>query len=337
MKKRITIEDVARASHVSVATVSLVMRGRTGINIETRKRVEQVARALGYQRRRSRNEHQVQRISVLLRQQHGYGAELSPVDAHMLQGIEDVCRRRGIRNDVRQLVLSDASESQKPILFPQQYEYSGVIGVGVAVDDALHNYFRDANMPCVLVDIDAPTQLFDAVHVDYTQAVNDLMGYLVSIGHRAVALIDMIDTSSQWQETMGSAMRRVGMLEPHVSRSYATPSAVRTLIHELFQTHPHVSTIICRNDLIASHVIQQLPHMGRYVPQNISVVGLSDVTATPDISALTTIQVDAVSLGALAVQTLLHRVEWPNTPRLVTSIQASLVIRQSTQPHLVSL
>lgn len=335
MKKRITIEDVARASHVSVATVSLVMRGRTGINIETRKRVEQVARALGYQRRQSRNEQHVQRISVLMRQQHAHSAELSPIDTYVLQGIEDVCRRRGIRNDVRHVVMSDSTVPQQSILFPQQYEYGGVIGVGIAVDDALHNHFRDANMPCVLVDVDTPTQLFDAVHVDYTQAVSDLMSYLVAIGHRSVALIDTLDTSLQWQDTMSMAMRRFGMLDPHIRRSHATSNAIHAMIHELFQSHPHVSTIICRNDMIAAHVIEQLPLMGRYVPQNISVVGFHDVASIPDIAALTTIRVDATVLGVLAVQTLLHRIEWPNTPRLVTTVQASLVIRQSTQPYVL--
>lgn len=334
MKKRITIEDVARASHVSVATVSLVMRGRTGINIETRKRVEQVARALGYQRRHSRNEHHIQRISVLMRQQSVYHAELSAVELSVLQGIEDVCRRRGIRNDVRQVVLDDTVVPHKPILFPQQFEYGGVIGVGIPVNDAVSNYVRDANMPCVLVDVDLSSTFFDTVHVDYSLAVNELVGYLMSIGHRSVALLDMCGASPVWQSTMNHAMSRLGMFNPYVCASEPTPSAVQNRLHELFQHQPHVSVIVCRNDVLAMYVMQQLHHMGRYVPQHISVVGFHDVASIPDIASLTTIRVDAVALGVLSVQTLLHRIEWPNTPRLVTTVQASLVIRQSTQPYI---
>jgi LacI family transcriptional regulator len=337
LKKRVTIEDVARASHVSVATVSLVMRGRTGINIETRKRVEQVARALGYQRRRSRNEQHVQRISVLMRQQSGYGAELNMVESHVLHGIEDVCRRRGIRNDVRQVVFGDVSMTNKPILFPLQYEYGGVISVGVTVDDDISNYVRDANIPCVFVDVDPPSSMFDSVHVDYEDAVSDLVGYLVAIGHRSVALIDTHGASNTWQATMKSSMRCFGMLDPYWCTADATSSSVQAVLYELFQRYSHVSTIICRNDVIAMHVVQQLQHMGRYVPQSISVVGFHDVAAIPDIAGLTTIRVDAAALGALAVQTLLHRIEWPNTPRLNTTIQAALVIRQSTQPHIAHL
>ena len=334
MKKRITIEDVARASHVSVATVSLVMRGKTGINIETRKRVEQVARALGYQRRRSRHEQYVQRISVLMRQ-YDLSVEPNLIDAHILHGIEDVCRRRGIRNDVRQVVFNESMVPDNPILFPPQYEYGGFIGVGGSVDKHLHNHFRVNSMPCVLVGIDQPMHIFDTVHVDYSQAVTDLMSYLVSIGHRSVALIDTHHISTQWQDTMRSIIHRFGMVEPQIHQSCATPADIQEIVHYLCQYYPHVSTVICRNDMIANQVILQLQQMGRYVPQNISVVGFHDVASTIGNSMLTTIRVDAAALGVLAVQTLLHRIEWPNTPRLMTTVQASLVIRQSTQPHVI--
>lgn len=333
MKKRVTIEDVAQASHVSVATVSLVMRGRTGINIETRKRVEQVARALGYQRRRSRNENNIQRISVLMRQQSVNYIELNALESRILNGIEDVCRRRGMRNDVRQVVFGDASMPDKPILFPLQYEYGGVIAIGMTMDDDFMTYVRDANMPCVLVDVDLPSPLFDTVHVDYAQAVNDLVGYLVAIGHRSVALVDIDSMSNSWQTTMKHAITRLGMFEPQICITDATPTAIHEHLHQLFQSYPQVSAIVCRNDVIAMHVVQQLQHMGRYVPQSVSVVGFHDVAAIPDIAGLTTIRVDAAALGVLAVQTLLYRIEWPNTPRLSTTVQASLVIRQSTQPH----
>ena len=48
--RRVTIGDVARASKTSVSTVSLVLRSKPGIGLETRRRVLEAARALGYQR-----------------------------------------------------------------------------------------------------------------------------------------------------------------------------------------------------------------------------------------------------------------------------------------------
>ena len=46
MRQRVTLEDIARESRVSLATVSLVLRDKPGINEETRRRVLEAAREL---------------------------------------------------------------------------------------------------------------------------------------------------------------------------------------------------------------------------------------------------------------------------------------------------
>ena len=334
LKKRVTIEDVARASHVSVATVSLVMRGRTGINIETRRRVEQVARALGYQRRRTRHEHHVQRISVLINQQYFVGAELNPLYARVVTGIEDVCRRRGIRNDLRHIYTTESLVAPERILLPQQYEYNGVIGVGIHVDAQLDAYLREHNTPFVLVDVADPVSGFDTINVRYQQAIDDLVSYLVSMGHRSVALIDDQIPSLHWQYTISHALRSYGMLEPTIFVTPSVTADIQDMVYRLLQHASHASVVICRTDTLARHIINQLHHLGRYVPQSMSVVGFYDVGTMIDTPTLTTVRVDAATLGVLAVQTLLHRIEWPNTPRVTTTIDAALVIRQSTQSHM---
>lgn len=53
MGRKVTIEDVARQSNASAATVSLVLRQKPGISVETRQRVLDAARALGYRPRSS--------------------------------------------------------------------------------------------------------------------------------------------------------------------------------------------------------------------------------------------------------------------------------------------
>ncbi len=334
MTKRVTIEDVARASHVSVATVSLVMRGRTGINIETRKRVEQVARALGYQRRKARSEHHVQRISVLMRHHQASLNEMSPLYAGVLSGIEDVCRRRGIRNDLRHMMMNDQSMLTNPILFPQQYEYGGVIGVGVRVDEYLYKHVHEHSMPFVLVDVDGiEGHLVDAVSVRFQHAMDDMINYLVSMGHRMIALIDEPHPSLHWQQSLRASMANYGMAEPVVLVAHPTFMSVHEVVQQMMMD-PQISAVICRNDELARMVIAQLHTLGRYVPQHISVVGCNDLSSSVDeVSTLTTVRVDASALGVLAVQTLLHRIEWPNSPLLQTTIQADLVIRQSTQPR----
>lgn len=333
MKKRVTIEDVARASHVSVATVSLVMRGRAGINIETRKRVEQMARALGYQRRKSHREHHVQRISVLMRQLGNTTLDAQPLDDGILRGVEDVCRRRGIRDDVRQISLAQNGFPASPLFFPQ-YEYDGVIGIGVEVDASLHKQIRDHQLPFVSVDGDVTAHVYDAVMASYHMAIQELVEYLTMMGHRAVAVIDEPIASSNWQHALGSAIAGYGMIEPSVWACELTTVDVQEMLQQLLQRHPQTSVIVCRTHRLALHVIEQLSLFGRFVPQHISVVGFDDMYHdTASTTNLTTIRIDARALGVLAVQTLLNRIEWPDMPRVITTIDAALVIRQSTYVH----
>ena len=46
-KRRVTVEDVARAAGVSLMTVSRAMNGREGIGAETRARILALAEAMG--------------------------------------------------------------------------------------------------------------------------------------------------------------------------------------------------------------------------------------------------------------------------------------------------
>src|SRR4029453_6370629 len=48
MSRRPTIRDVAQQAGVSIATVSRVLNDRADVSVETRERVREVARAVGY-------------------------------------------------------------------------------------------------------------------------------------------------------------------------------------------------------------------------------------------------------------------------------------------------
>src|SRR5690349_9184826 len=99
MSQRVTLEDIARQSGVSLATVSLVLRDKPGINDETRQRVLDVARTLGYRKR-----PQTELVSARSLQQVGLLNKLHtddpPLTNHfygpVVAGIEAACRRQQI-------------------------------------------------------------------------------------------------------------------------------------------------------------------------------------------------------------------------------------------------
>ena len=88
-----TIRDVARAASVSIGTVSRALKNQPGLSDATRLRVVEAARQLGYDHTQLRP--RIRRLTFLLHRQHNNFAA-SPFFSHVLHGVEDACRERGI-------------------------------------------------------------------------------------------------------------------------------------------------------------------------------------------------------------------------------------------------
>jgi DNA-binding LacI/PurR family transcriptional regulator len=88
-----TIRDVARAASVSIGTVSRALKNQPGLSDATRLRVVEAARQLGYDHAQLRP--RIRRLTFLLHRQHNNFAA-SPFFSHVLHGVEDACRERGI-------------------------------------------------------------------------------------------------------------------------------------------------------------------------------------------------------------------------------------------------
>jgi LacI family transcriptional regulator len=86
------------------------------------------------------------------------------------------------------------------------------------------------------------------------------------------------------------------------------------------------------NDDMAIAAMRAAQTLGKRVPQDISIMGFDDIDlAHLTIPALTTMQVDKINLGRTAVQTLINRVQAPDSPRVTVALRTRLIERQSVQ------
>src|SRR5829696_2145157 len=98
-----TIDDVAKQAGVSIATVSRVLNGTSGVGDETRKRVEAAMAALEYQPNpaaRSLRSNRSRIIGLLISDIQ------NPFFAGLIRGIEDEALRHGYS-----LILCNSSEN----------------------------------------------------------------------------------------------------------------------------------------------------------------------------------------------------------------------------------
>jgi len=92
---------------------------------------------------------------------------------------------------------------------------------------------------------------------------------------------------------------------------------------------------ICANDLTAARLMQMLLSLGTRVPEDIRIVGMDDVRYASLLPVpLTTIHQDCAGIGAVAMATMLERLEHPELPIRDVLVPVRLVVRRSCGAHL---
>ena len=92
------------------------------------------------------------------------------------------------------------------------------------------------------------------------------------------------------------------------------------------------TAIFCSNDIAAIGAIRAIADAGLRCPDDISVIGFDDIaSAAYHVPRLTTVRQPLHSMGEIAVQTLLKRIESPEDPYPeAITFEPELIIREST-------
>jgi len=93
--------------------------------------------------------------------------------------------------------------------------------------------------------------------------------------------------------------------------------------------------IVCANDLTAARLMQMLLGQGVRIPEDVRIVGFDDVKYASLLPVpLTTIRQDCAGLGAVAMATMLERLENRELPVRDVLVPFKLVVRRSCGAHL---
>ena len=96
--------------------------------------------------------------------------------------------------------------------------------------------------------------------------------------------------------------------------------------------------IVCANDFIAARVMASLANRGVQVPEQVRIVGIDDVKYAGLLPVpLTTQHQNCADIGAIAMLTMLERVENPTLPTRDVLLPTHTVVRKSCGAHLGAL
>lgn len=343
MPKKVTLADIARKSTVSLSTVSLVLRDKPGIPPETRQRVLETARELGYKykaRSSSRNApapSPLRSLGVIIKIDHDVPPPANPFYLHVMAGIEEACRKQKINLLYATLPVDDNNVPvELPRLLTEQHA-DGLLLVGTYVDSAFGTLFTARREPVVLVDAYSSLNEFDSVLSDNVGGAAAAVSYLIEHGHRHIGMVgghpQAYPSLRERRQAFVQTLSAHGLACTAVADTGLNPQAAMAATGQLLQDHPELTALFGVNDEVAIAAMRAAQSLGRRVPDDLSVIAFDDIELAQHVSpALTTMKVDKVGMGRLAVQLIGNRLEFPESERVIAVLKPRLIERASVAP-----
>lgn len=328
----ITLKEIAKQANVSSSTVSRVLNLDPTLNIPdaTKHRVFEVANALGYKKKNTKNKNKVlvNRVGII----QWYTMEKELMDPFYLSiriGAESYLIKQGFQierffkgDDTNQVNISDLD---------------GVIAIGKFSEEEIHRFCK-WNSHIIFVDMFQRSITVNTIVMDIEHAINDVVLYLKSLGHLAIGFIGGKEETSDGQvypDRRYHYFRHIchdeGILfEPYVYFDRFSIESGYKMMKQMLATKDVPSAVFCANDLIAQGVMRALHEGGYRIPQDISVVGFNNDVGTAFTNPpLTTVDTHTTQMGELAAQYLsvLVKNDYLRPTRLV--VPCDLVVRES--------
>ena len=333
---------VAELADVSIGTVSRVLNNKPGVSEPTRQRVLAVAQELGYAapKRVPVGRSQITHLGLLIRPTEPDPIS-NPFYSDIYHSVEQSCRDLQINLSFSALDMVGGRLRSLPVLTNDE-RIGGLILVGAipeaVIESLLHAlYARHGNngFPLVLVDNLIPRSAWDAVVIDNATGTALSVEMLTKQGHRHITLIGGPDHPSIVERTNAyvQTMLQNGLQPVVVSADGLDPQDGEAAVGKILREQPTTTAIICSNDSQAVGALRRLNELGCAVPEEVSVVGFDDIAmAELTLPRLTTIRVDRVAMGRIAVELLLNRIRTPERAPIKSVVGVTLVERDSVCP-----
>jgi len=329
--KRATIHDVARLAGVSIKTVSRVYNDEPNVRDAIRERVREAGAELRYRPNAAAR-------TLVERRSHMIGLFFenpSPAYVTELQ-LGALERLRGTRYRLLIFPVENRDEIRGSLI--ETAHASGLDGIIVTPpmsdDPEILAELTASAMPFARVAGDINVHPTDSVVIDDKAATEELLDYLLKLGHRKIALVtgDLTHRSAQVRfETYCRTLEAAGITRnpDHVVEGGFSFESGLAAGHKLLSLTDRPTAIFASNDDMAAAVMQVAYDMKLVVPDDVTVVGFDDSAISRMVSPqITTVCQPVLRMTFAAVDMLLHNIETGETSPS-RKIDYELILRQS--------
>ncbi|MGK5026651.1 LacI family DNA-binding transcriptional regulator [Janthinobacterium sp. RB2R34] len=332
-----TLSQVAQRAGVTSATVSNVLRQRGKVGAETRARVLAAVEALGYRPHltaRALAEGRAPTLALMV------SSIANPFYPEYALAAEQAARQHG-----RFLIVCNTNDDHD---IGRAYldQIAGTLADGVLVmnadpslDDLRATERRGATVVLGMWEKPHQPPGLPCVAVDFHLAGALAARHLIALGHRKIGVMvggGVCGVHAERERGFNDALLELGHGDAVVHRMMVHDSVEGGLQAgaAMLSATPSITAVFATNDLPALGLLHAAADLGIKVPQQLSVIGLTDIqSARQSRPALTTVALPTAQAAAMSVALLLELIAEPQAqPPMRIAPPPELVVRASTAP-----
>jgi LacI family transcriptional regulator len=313
-KNQVTINQVALEAGVSAQTVSRVLNDRPDVSAQTRLRVKEVIKRLGYRPNtlaRSLIRQRSQTIGVVA----GAWTYFGPMQ--YLIGIEKQIRAFGYNLLLDMLHHPEIENVEQILNRLLSAQVDGIIWAIPEIGSNRSWLSRETPhlpVPSIFISMKARDGITD-ISIDNYMGGCQAVEHLIDQGYRQIGIItgpmDWWESRQRkrgWQETLSSKGLPAGDIQV-VEGDWSAESGARGF-KSLLNQFPAIDSVFACNDQMALGVFQEAHAEGRKIPEQLGMVGFDNIPESAFFwPALTTIEQPLLELGVTAVKELAKMIE----------------------------
>lgn len=332
-RKFVTMKDIAKALNISVNTVSRAFNDKADINPETKKRILEKAREMGYLWNSSAaflRTSETKTIGVII------DDSTNPFFWEVLLGIETSAKRLGYEVILMNFE-SDTDEEHRAMETLLSRRVDGLLISPLDVKGEHLKNLTERGFPFVVFG-----RKLDELNVDCIYSEEEKGGYiatkkLIEDGCENLIMFNSwADTSTTRSRETGfkKALAEFGIPEENYKVfKIFSPDELTLLIPELIEKGEKFDGIFCFNDMMAYTTMKVLQEKDLRVPEDVEVVGFDNTKFSNLVyPSLTSVNIHKFDLGYEAFNILYSKMKGELKEPKEVILDVEMVIRNSTKP-----
>lgn len=333
--KHVTIKDIARHLTLSVSTVSRALMNDKNIRRETKEKVLEAARLLGYRPNPVATNLKYGRtntVGVIVPEM------ITPYASQVINGIQDVLYAKGLK-----VIIAESDEDpereRENLRMMERFMVDGMIIGLCSYKENKEEYIRlqQEGMPMVFYDrIPQGLDVSQAIVDDYAKAFF-LTEHLIRSGRSRIVHL-------QGPQDIYNSIERARGYKDALAK-FRLPFEPQRFIHtglnlkdgekaaeRLVGQQVDFDAVFAFTDTLAIGVMNRLRELGKKIPEEVAVAGFSGTALSTIVyPQLTTIEAPLIQMGQTAAELILEKINDPASPNRTVVLDAQIRLRASTE------